>query len=113
MKEGIQNIKLKRNGGSKGSRPFEYLGFIFTYCGKYNEEVFNKIEQARKAKRALNSLLWSKYVSVNTKNLIFCTVIEINFRWGWKILTLDYKFKQTGKYRNGFLEKNCNDLQTT
>jgi len=35
--------------------------------GKCNEEVLNKIDQARKATKALNSLLWSKYISVNKK----------------------------------------------
>jgi hypothetical protein len=45
----------------------------------------NKIEQARKAKRALNSLLWNIYVSVNTKKLIFYTVIESILRYGWEI----------------------------
>jgi len=59
----IQNIKLEHNIASKSSRPFKYLVPILTYSGKCNEEVFNKIEQARKAKRALNSLLWSKCFS--------------------------------------------------
>jgi len=53
-----------------------------------------KIEQARKAKRALNSLHWSIYVSVNTKKLIFYTVIESILRYGWEIWTLDDKFKE-------------------
>jgi len=55
-------MKLEHNIESKSSRPLKYLVPILTYSGKCNEEVLNKIEQARKAKRALNSLLWSKYV---------------------------------------------------
>jgi hypothetical protein len=35
--------------------------------GKCNEEVLNRIEQARKTTKALNSLLWSKCISVNKK----------------------------------------------
>jgi hypothetical protein len=35
--------------------------------GKCNEEVLNTTEQAKKAMKALNSLLWSKYISVNKK----------------------------------------------
>jgi len=81
----IQNIKLEHNIEIKGSRPFKYLGSIFMNSGKCNEEVLNKIEQARKAKRALNSLLWNIYVSVNTKKLIFYTVIESILRNGWEI----------------------------
>jgi hypothetical protein len=107
----IQNIKLEHNVESKSSRPFKYLVSLFTYSGKCNEEVLNKIEQARKAKRALNCLLWSKYVY--TKKLIFYAVIESILRYGWEIWTVDYKFKKNGKYRNGFLEKNCKDLHTT
>jgi len=90
----IQNIELEHNIANKSSRPFKYLVPILTYSGKCNEEVFNKIEQARKAKRALNSLLWSKYFSVNTKKLIFCTVIESILRYGWEIWTLDYKLNE-------------------
>jgi len=91
----IQNIMLEHNIVSKSSRPFKYLVPILTYSGKCNEEVFNKIEQARKAKRTLNSLLWSKYVSVHTKNIIFYTVIESILRYGWEIWTLDYKLKKS------------------
>jgi hypothetical protein len=53
--------------------------------GKCNEEVLNKIEQARRANRVLNSLLWNIYVVVNTKKLIFYTVIESILRCSWEI----------------------------
>jgi hypothetical protein len=56
--------------------------------------VLNKIEQGRKAKRAQNSQLWSKYVLVNTKKLIFYTVMESILRFGWEIWTVDYTFKE-------------------
>jgi hypothetical protein len=45
----------------KDSMAFKYLGSIFTNSGKC-KEVLNGIEQARKATRALNILLWSKHV---------------------------------------------------
>jgi len=90
----IQNIKPEHNVESRRSRPFKYLVSIFTYSGKCNEEVLNKIEQARKTKRALNSLLWSKCVSVYAKKLIFCAVIESFLRYGWEIWTVDYKLKK-------------------
>jgi hypothetical protein len=47
------------------SKSYKYLGSIFTNSGKYKEEVLNRTEQATKATRALNSLLWSKCISVN------------------------------------------------
>jgi hypothetical protein len=43
-----------------------YIASIFTKSGK-NNEVLKRIEQARKATRWLNSLFWSKYISVNKK----------------------------------------------
>jgi len=81
----IQNIKLEHNIEIKGSRQFKDSGSISTNSGKCIEEVLKIIEPARKAKRALNSLLWSIYVSVNTKKLIFYTVIEGILRYGWEI----------------------------
>jgi len=62
--------------------------------GKYNEEVLNRIQQARKATRALYSLLWNKYISVNIKKLLFYTVIETISSYGWENWTLDYKLKK-------------------
>jgi len=35
--------------------------------GECNEEVLHRTEQARRATAALNGLIWSKYISVNTK----------------------------------------------
>jgi len=49
----------------KGSKSYKYLGSIFMNSGKYKEEVLNRTEQAMKATRALNSLLWSNCISVN------------------------------------------------
>ena len=63
----IQNIKLENNIEIKGNRSFMYLGFIFMNPGKCNEEVLNTNEQASRATKALNSLLRSKYISVNIK----------------------------------------------
>lgn len=63
----IQNIKRENNIEIKGSRSFVYLGFIFMNPGKCNEEVVNTNEQASRATKALNSLLWSKCISVNIK----------------------------------------------
>jgi len=61
---------------------------------KCNKEVLNRIEQARTAARALNSLLCSKYFAVNTKKRIFFAVIESILSYGWEIWTLDYKLKK-------------------
>jgi len=61
--------------------------------GKCNEEALNRIQQARKATRALYSLPWNKYISVNTKKLLFYAVIETISRYGWEVWTLDYKLK--------------------
>jgi len=48
----------------KGSRSYKYLGSIFMNSGKC-KEMLNRTEQAMKATRALNSLLWSNCISVN------------------------------------------------
>jgi len=63
----IQNIKLEHNIEFKGRRSFRYVGSIFMYSVKCNKEMLNRIEQARTATRALNSLPCSKYFAVNTK----------------------------------------------
>ena len=81
--------------------------------GKCSEEVLNRTEQARKATRALNSLLWSKYISVNTKTQIFSSDRKhFKLQLGNLDTILQVRVK-TVKYRNGFLEKSCKDHQTT
>jgi hypothetical protein len=62
--------------------------------GKCNKELLNRIQQARKATTALYSLLWSKYISVDTKKLLFYTVIETISSYCWETWTLDYKLKK-------------------
>lgn len=54
----------------KGTLAFKYFGSIFTNLGKCREEMLNRIEQARKAISTLNSLLWRKHISLNTKKQI-------------------------------------------
>ena len=90
----LQNIKLEYSIEFKGSRSFRYVGSIFMNSVKCNEEVLNRIEQARTATRALNSLLCSKYFAVNTKKQIFFAMIESILSYGWEIWTLDYKLKK-------------------
>ena len=53
-----------------------------------------RIQQSRKAKRALNSLLWSKYILVNTKKQIFYTVVESILSYSWEIWKQDYKLEK-------------------
>jgi hypothetical protein len=62
--------------------------------GKCNKEVLNRVQQVRKATRALYGLLWSKYISVNTKKLLFYRVTETISSYGWEIWTLYYKLKK-------------------
>ena len=70
-------------------------------------------EQARKAKRTLTSLLWSKYIQVNTNKLIFYTVTESNLSYGWKTWTVDHKLKKKlSNIETDFGKKRCKDLQT-
>jgi hypothetical protein len=90
----LQNIKLDHNIEFKGSRSFMYVGSIFMNSVKCNKEVLNRIEQARTATRALNSLLCSKYFAVNTKKRIFFAVIESILSYSWEIWTLDYRLKK-------------------
>jgi hypothetical protein len=89
---------------------FKYLGSIFTNSGKCKEEVLNRIEQASKRTRILNSLLWSKRILLNTKKQIFYTVVESILSYGCEIWTVDYRLKKADKYRNGFLEKRCKNI---
>jgi hypothetical protein len=73
---------------------FKYLGSIFTNSGKCKEEVLNRIEQARKGTRTLNSLLWSKHILLNTKKRIFYTVVESILSYGCEIWTVDYRLEK-------------------
>jgi hypothetical protein len=57
---------------------------IFTNSGKCNE-VLKRTEQSRKGKRELNSLLWSKYILVDTKKQIFYTVVESILSYSWEM----------------------------
>ena len=59
------------------SRSFKHLEPRFMNFGESKEEVLHRTEQARKASAALNSFIWSNYISLNTKRWIFCRVIEI------------------------------------
>jgi hypothetical protein len=90
----IRDINLEINIDIKGRRSFTYLAFIFAKSGKCNKEVLHRTEQARKATRALNSLHWRKYISVNTKKRIFYAKIESILNCGWEMWTLDYKLKR-------------------
>jgi hypothetical protein len=56
--------------------------------------VSNSTEQAMKTTKALNSLHSSKYISVNTKKIIFYTVIESILSYGWEIWAMDNKSKK-------------------
>ena len=38
--------------------------------------VKNRTEQANKATRTLNTIIWSKYISLNTNKRILCTGLE-------------------------------------
>jgi hypothetical protein len=87
-------MKLEDNIEIKGSMAFKYLGSIFTNSGKCKEVVLNRTEQARKATRTLNSLFWSKNISLNTNKIIFYTVVESILSFGCEIWTVDYRLKE-------------------
>jgi hypothetical protein len=53
----------------------------------------NRIEQARKATKVLNGLLWRKYISVNKKRVLYM-LIESVLSCGWKIWTPHYKLQK-------------------
>jgi hypothetical protein len=73
---------------------FKYLGSIVTNSGKCKEEVLNRTEQARKATRTLNGLLWSKHISFNTKKRVFYTEVESILCNSCKIWTVDHRLKK-------------------
>jgi hypothetical protein len=54
---------------------FMYSECTFTHSGKC-KEVLNRNQQASKATRILNSILWSKHSSLNTKKQMFFAVVE-------------------------------------
>ena len=56
--------------------------------------MLNRIKQARKVTTALNSLLLSKDIVVNTKTTVFCTVTESILSYSWGMWTLVYKLKK-------------------
>jgi hypothetical protein len=96
----------------KGSLTFKYFGSIFTNLGKRKEEMLNRVEQARKTASTLNSLLWKIHISLNTKKQILYTVMESILRYCCEIWTVEYRLMKTAvKYRNGFLEKSCKNIQ--
>jgi hypothetical protein len=88
------------------------LGSTFTNFGKCNEEVLNRTEQARRATRALNSLLWSKYILVNTKKNKYFIEIDSIFCQSENLHTGLQSKENVMKYINRLLEKSCKDLQT-
>jgi hypothetical protein len=90
----IQNTKLENHIEIKGGRSLRYLGSLFTNSGNCNKEMLNRIWQARKATRARNSLLWSKYISVNTKEKYIVEWSKALQIYSLEILTVDYKFKK-------------------
>jgi hypothetical protein len=49
---------------------FTLLGSIFNTSENY-KEVLNRVQEARKSTRTLNSLLCRKHISLNTKKQIF------------------------------------------
>ena len=85
----IQNIKIEANAEIKGTTAFKYLESIFTHLGKCEEKVLNRNEWVRKATRTLNSLLWSQYISLNTKKWIFYTAVERISSYGCEIVTVN------------------------
>jgi len=110
----LQNIKLEYNIECKGNRSFRYVGSIFMNSVKCNKEVLNRIEQARTATRALNSLLCSKYFAVNTKKRIFFCSDRKHFKLWLGNLDTGLQVKEkTLMYRGGVLDKSCRGLQTT
>jgi len=47
------------------------------------KETLDRIDQARKATRTLNILLWSKYSSLNANKRIFYTVLDSVLSYCW------------------------------
>jgi hypothetical protein len=56
--------------------------------------MLSRIWQARKATRARNSLLCSKYISVNTKEKYIVEWSKALQIYSLEILTVDYRFKK-------------------
>jgi hypothetical protein len=70
------------------------------------------IQQAMRATTALNSLIWSKDISVNTKKQIFYSdkAFQVTVgNYGHWITS----YRKTVKYINGILKMNCKNLHTT
>jgi DNA topoisomerase IB len=67
--------------------------------------VLNWTEQARRVTTALNSLLWSKYILVKTKQKKIMSQLE-NVDFGFQ------SKEKIMKYIHRFLDKSCKDLQT-
>jgi len=52
--------------------------------------MLNRIEQARKTASTLNSLLWRKHISLNTKKQMLYTVVENILSYCCEIGTMEY-----------------------
>ena len=71
--EGKESLKLEGGKEIKPCTECTYLGTVIDRLGEYTAEIKHRINQARKAINALNSVWWQKKNVTKTEN---CTFIK-------------------------------------
>ena len=60
----------------KRCNEFKYLGTIISEEGTTKRDLHNRTQQAKRAVRTLNSLLWSNKIRIKTKRIIYNAIRE-------------------------------------
>lgn len=64
------------NDNIKKCEEIKYLGVTITNKGTSEKDIYNKLNQGKKAIGMLNSILWSDQITKNTKKTIYNVIIE-------------------------------------
>lgn len=69
-------------GTIKSVRNFKYLGSIIQESGSCEADVDHRVQQARRAIKMLNGVLWSRSISKQMKKRILQTIVESILTYG-------------------------------
>ena len=82
----------------KRCNEFKYLGTIISEEGTTKRDLHNRTQQAKRAVRTLNSLLWSNKIRIKTKMTIDIAIVEPILTYGsecWQFSKEDKKKIET------------------
>ena len=83
--EGKGSLKLEGGEEIKTSTECSYLGTIIDQLGENTAEIKHRINQARKAINALNSVWWQKNITKYRKLYIYQTIIQNILDYGAEV----------------------------